>query len=119
MHGWRTTIQISCRELKLLVSDDRGDELLRARLPARADHPRSLLTLLEGVALWSGSPVTAAISVVGSARAFFDRDLFGGDWWPADSALVRLVFVDHRRPRRLRGLGSFRDVLAIHAGVER
>jgi hypothetical protein len=117
--GWRTTIQVSYREVKLLVSDELGDELLRARLPAKADHPRSLLSLLEGLALWSGSPVTAAISVVGPARFSCDKDLFGGALLPADSALVRLVFVDRRRPRRLRGLGSFRDVLAIHGEVTR
>lgn len=120
MSDWRTTIVVSCREVKLLVTDGLGDEVLRARLPARPEHPRALLSLLEGVALWSGSPVTAAISVVGQARSFFDRDLFGGDWWPADSALVRLSYIDRRRARRLRGLGCFRDVLAVHgSGVVR
>jgi hypothetical protein len=114
MSGWRTTIRVTSREVKVLVTDEVGDEVIRARLPARADHPRSLLTLLESLALWSGSPVTAAISVAGSAQTFFDRDLFGGSLWPAASALVRLCFVEPRRPRRLRGLGSFRDVLSLH-----
>jgi hypothetical protein len=114
MSCWKTTIRVGCREAKLLVTDELGDEVLRARLPHHPGHPRALLTLLEGIALWSGSPVTAAISVAASARRSCDRDLFGGVLWPADSALVRLHFVDRRRPRRLRGLGDFRDLLATH-----
>ena len=114
MSCWKTTIRVRCHETLLLVTDELGDEMLRARLPRRPDHPRALLTLLEGIALWSGSPVTVAISVAVSAQAICDRDLFGDALWPADSALVRLRFVEHRRRRRLRGLGDFRAVLALH-----
>jgi hypothetical protein len=114
MSCWKTTVRVESREAKLLVTDEEGDEVMRARLPLHPDHPRALLTLLEALALWSGSPATAAISVAASARRSCDRDLFGGALWPADSALVRLHFVFPRRPRRLRGLGDFRKVLAVH-----
>jgi hypothetical protein len=115
---WQTTIRVSNREVKVLVTDELGDEVIRARLPRHPDHPRSLLTFLESLALWSGSPLTAAISVAVSGPALCDGDLFGGPFWPVDSALVRLAFVDRPRGRRLRGLGSFRDVLSLHGRVE-
>ncbi len=55
-------LSVTPNEVQLLVqSNERGD-LLKARLPARAHHPRALLTKLEGVALWSGGPLCAAIS---------------------------------------------------------
>lgn len=120
MNSWRTTILVTNREVKLLVTDGMGDELMRARLPGRPDHPRSFLTLLEGIALWNGSPVSAAISVVGKGPGFFGRDLFGDVLSPIDSALVHLEFLTGHKPRRLRGTGSFRDVLRLHkAEVER
>jgi hypothetical protein len=51
---WPTTLRIGDENLKLLVTSPEGDDLLKARLPHRPPHPRALLTLLEGVALWSG-----------------------------------------------------------------
>jgi len=51
---WPTMLRIGGKELKLLVTSPEGDDLLKARLPVRPPHPRALLTLLEGVALWSG-----------------------------------------------------------------
>ena len=57
MSLWPTMLRIGGKELKLLVTSPEGDDLLKARLPVRPPHPRALLTLLEGVALWSGEPV--------------------------------------------------------------
>ena len=59
---WPTTLRIGDKELKLLVTSPEGDDLLKARLPIQPPHPRALLTLLEGVALWSGEPLYAVIS---------------------------------------------------------
>jgi hypothetical protein len=55
MSCWKTTVRVESREAKLLVTDEEGDEVMRARLPLHPDHPRALLTLLEALALWSGS----------------------------------------------------------------
>jgi hypothetical protein len=112
--NWKTTMRVNHLEVKLLVTDEEGKECLRARLPHRPEHPRALLTLLEGLALWSGAPLTAAVSVAGSARTSCDSMLFGGVVWPAESALVHVQYVDTVQPRRLRGLGSFREVLRAH-----
>ena len=62
MAQWPTTLRIGCNELKLLVTSPQGDDLLKARLPVQTSHPRALLTLLEGVALWCGEPLNAVIS---------------------------------------------------------
>jgi hypothetical protein len=117
MSEWKTTIRVSAREAKVLVTDEQGDELLRARLPRRVDHPRALLTVLEGLALWSGSPLYTVLSVGGPARGTYDRDLFGGVLWPIDSALVRVHVLDERPRRRIRGLGGFQEVLLLHGSV--
>ena len=114
MERWQATLRLT-RTVKLLITNAEGDEVLRARLPRRCDHPRALLTLLEGLALWSGAPLIAAVSVDDSVRHLSDAHLFGGQVWPAESALVRVEFCRRRRPARLRGLGSFRDLLADHA----
>ena len=108
MGRWKATLCVLHDEVKLLVTDEMGDDVLRARLPRRCDHPRAVLTLLEGLAMWSGAVLPAAISV----EVGVQPGLFGDVLWPADSALVRLDFVPERVPRRIQGLGSFRDVLA-------
>jgi hypothetical protein len=51
---WSTTLRLG-KDLKLLVTSPEGDDLIKARLPIRPPHPRALLTLLEGIALFSGS----------------------------------------------------------------
>jgi hypothetical protein len=113
METWKATVRVTSRTAKVLVTNWEGD-VLRARLPLPPPHPRALLTLLEGVALWSGAPLCVAISVAESVRSRCDEELLGGHIWPADSALVRIDFAEARRLRRLRGLGSFRDVLGVH-----
>ena len=85
---WPTTLRIGGKELKLLVTSPEGDDLLKARLPIRPPHPRALLTLLEGVALWSGEP---------RARCDFCRGA------PRRLARLRRVGrrpVAHRKPAR-------------------
>ena len=95
---------------KLKIENPEGD-LLKARFP-RPKHPRALLTLLEGAALWTGHPLCAAISVAGRPDPSFVADLFGGDF-PGDSALVRFVAAvpsGRVRHTRLTGVGDFRQL---------
>lgn len=104
---------------RLLIENPEGD-LLKARLP-RPRHPRALLTLLEGAALWTGDPLCAAISVEGRPDPAFVADLFGEDW-PGDSALVRFVAaVPRARARRpkLRGVGDFHQLDLLVPEVRR
>jgi hypothetical protein len=54
---WKGAVRVTPREVKVLVVDPEQGDLLKARLPPVAQHPRALLTLLEGVALWQGQPL--------------------------------------------------------------
>lgn len=109
MESWNVTIRIERDRTMVLVTEPCGD-VLRARLPTRSEHPRALLTLLEGLALWSGQvPICAAISVAAAVPPFVVGELLGGEFWPQESPLVRLAFVEPRgRRRRLGGVGDFR-----------
>jgi hypothetical protein len=109
---WPTTLRIGGEELRLLVMSPHGDDLLKARLPVRTPHPRALLTLLEGVALWSGQPVRAVISAGAHRDDWLDAEAWGNDLWPPESPLVHFDFAipSPRARRRLVGVDDFREV---------
>lgn len=111
MSDWMARLQLSPTAVKLLVESEDGD-LLKARLPSRPQHPRALLTTLEGLALWSGSPLLTVLGVGGRWDPSCGEVLFGGDGWPEDSALVRIEVAAERRRsrRRIRGVGDFREL---------
>jgi hypothetical protein len=113
--SWNCTLRVTQHEAKLLVSTPHGD-LLKARLDASPCHPRALLTLLEGLSLWSGRPLCVALSVDESCHHWPGSLLLGDALWPAESQLVQFDIV-HRAHRRtkLSGLGDFRQLrLALH-----
>jgi hypothetical protein len=105
LHAWTATLQIGHDSLKVLVRDPDGEDVLRAEFCDHPHHSSALLTLLEGVALWRGTPLCAVIFV----EHVVTPSLGVGGWdnpelWPSESALVSLRFVDPRhRPRRLAG----------------
>lgn len=114
MYTWKMLVEPTPTAVRLLVEDPEGNEVLKARLPTRPDHPRALLTMLEGLALWGNQPLTAAICVAPSADPRSVEALFGGDLMPADSALVRFeVFAPARRRRTLPGVGDFRQLRLV------
>lgn len=99
MSRWTIRAQADRESLRLRVRNLIGDELLHAHLPLPPDHPRALLTLLEGLALWGGEPLCAAID----ADDFADPSLALGVSWTPTSALVRFEFSPPRLgQRRLR-----------------
>lgn len=99
MSRWTIRAQASRELLRLRLRNCMGDELLHAHLPLPPDHPRALLTLLEGLALWGGEPLCAVIDADGSA----DPSLALGVSWTPTSALVRFEFAPPRLgQRRLR-----------------
>lgn len=104
-------IEVSNPAVRCLVTDSQNNEILKALLPSFPPHPRALLTTLEGLALWSDSPLSAAISAAPSLNRFCGEALFGGSLFPVDSALVRFHEVEPARRRRtLPGVGDFRQV---------
>src|ERR1019366_8173705 len=108
---WSTTLRLG-EDLKLLVTSPEGDDLIKARLPIRPPHPRALLTLLEGIALFSGEPLYAVISAGEDRDAWLGSEQWCEALWPAESSLVHFDFaIPPPRPRRtLRGVGDFREV---------
>ena len=75
----------------------------------RPDHPRALLTMLEGLALWCGQTLCVAISADVPSSHSLGLGPFTDDpqRWPQESALVHYVFVSTDRGRRLQGLDDF------------
>jgi hypothetical protein len=122
MGPWKGSVRVTTREVRLLVFDPQEGDLLKARLPPGARHPRALLTLLEGLALWRGQPLQVAISATsaGDGRpCWCDSGLFGDELWPAESQLVRYDLGGRaHRPRRLVGLGDFRPLRVGPRGGE-
>jgi hypothetical protein len=111
MRPWKGSVRVTPHEVRVLVIDPQQGDLLKARLPPVTQHPRALLTLLEGVALWRGQPLRVAVSATsaGDGRPCFSGSgLFGDELWPGESQLVRYEVGGraHRR-RALVGLGDF------------
>jgi hypothetical protein len=112
MAQWPTTIRLG-QDLRLLVTDPQGKDQIKARLPLRPNHPRALLTLLEGVALYSGDPIYAVISAGSRPDDWLGCETWVDDLWPTESALVQFDFLAPRPAgpgRTLRGVGDFRSV---------
>lgn len=60
--------------------DQRGKELLRASLPHPSMHPRALVTVLEGLALWQAGALRVAVCVDSTSECFGLSGL--GLWGP-------------------------------------
>jgi hypothetical protein len=111
MARWPTTLRIGGKEVKLLVTSPQGEDLLKARLPVLSSHPHALLTLLEGVALWSGESLHAVISASAQRDDWLGSEAWGDEFWPPESPLVHFDFALPPRARRaLVGVGDFREV---------
>jgi len=122
MRPWKGSVRVTTREVMVLVVDPQRGDLLKARLPPRAQHPRALLTLLEGIALWRGQPLRVVLSAASAddgRPCWSGSGLFGDEMWPAESPLVRYeVGGRAHRPRRLVGLGDFRPLRVEPRGGE-
>jgi hypothetical protein len=102
---WETTLWVRPSAVKLRVSTPEGDDVLKAQLPGYPGHPRALLTVLEGLALWCGKPLCVALSADVPVNHSLGLGPFTdlGDLWPETSALVEFHFVGPaRRGRRIR-----------------
>lgn len=117
MHrAWNGRLRVTQSQACLVVSDDNG-ALLKARLDLQPRHPRALLTLLEGLSLWSGEPMIVALSADTFCHPGPASTLFGDELWPGESPLVRYRVV-HRGLRRGRidGLGDVRALRGAGRG---
>jgi hypothetical protein len=117
MSHWKAAVEINPALVKFLITNQQGDDLFKARIPHRPQHPRALLTLLEGAALWSGRPIGAVIGVGAPSVHFCDVEDVLGESMFRESALVHLDFVEVRPRRKIRGLGDFRGLRLLQGGV--
>lgn len=109
MTAWPTTLRLE-KDIRLLVRSPDGDDLIKARLPLRPRHPRALLTMLEGVALFGASPLCVVISAGNGGASEIALEQWCDELWPAESPLVQFeLAVPPRRARgRIDGAGSAR-----------
>ena len=112
MHDWDLTLRPTKGAALLLVTSEAGD-LVKARLPLSPGHPRALLTLLEGLALWRGQALRVAVSAGACSAAWAGSGLFGDELYPAESPLVRFRAVHLASRERLRGVGDFRSLRRV------
>src|SRR5690606_40578800 len=87
MRAWQCTLRVTQHEAKLLLNSPNEGDLLKARLDPRPCHPRALLTMLEGLSLWSGEPLCVALHVDARSPHEPGSMLLGDELWPAESAL--------------------------------
>lgn len=114
--SWKTTMWLGPNAVRLLITGDENEEILKARLPLRPTHPRAATTLLEGLALWAGHPLTAALGADGRSGPTSAAWLFGPEGWPQESALVRfhVIGAPSRRRRTIPGVGDFHQLRLLH-----
>ena len=111
MESWKTILQLTPRATRLLVTDPERNEVLKAVLPPYPQHPRALLTCLEGLALWSGQTLSVAIFAGPAVERRCGEALFGDGLLPLDSALVRFDYLSPPgRRRTIPGVGDFRQL---------
>jgi hypothetical protein len=100
--------------VRLLAMGPQG-ELMRAILgpPARM-HSRAAATLLEGLALWQQQPLSVVLCVDGSVDGYAMGLLDAlGEGVRTLHYEVDVTHLDACRPRRLGGVGNFRDLRRV------
>lgn len=111
MQDLHCRLHIQNDAVKLLVTTPTAGDLLKARLSPRPAHPRALLTLLEGLSLWSGQILNVALYVDEDCRRWLGSGHLGEQLWPPESPLVQFdVACPGRQWVRLSGLGDFREM---------
>ncbi len=110
IRSWTGVLRVTSREASLLVEDEDQGDLLKARLPMPPRHPRALLTLVEGVALWRGQPMRVVLSAADGSVPWLGSGLFGDELWPGESQLASFAVAAPGYRKRLSGLGDFRAV---------
>jgi len=111
MTPWKTMLLVEPLAVKLLVKDAKGKDLLKARLPLPPAHPRAVVTLLEGLALWSRPPLCTAIAVDDAVTPGQGDAVFGDMLVPDFGPLVQWDWVEpSSSSQRLTGVDDFTEL---------
>lgn len=110
MEKWQVSLRVDPSRVRLLVAGEETGDLLKAVLPLGPQHPRAMLTLLEGLALYRGERLDAAVIAESDCPPWLGSGLFGDELWPAESQLVRYRAVARGSRQRMNGLGDFRSL---------
>jgi len=89
-HGWFSNLEVDPYSILLQVRDWQG-EVLKARFGSVPAHPRALLFILEGLALWSGRRLCVVISAEDSVNRSLGLGA-EGEVWPQDNPLIDFLF---------------------------
>lgn len=90
--SWDTSLDITPESIQLLVADGKR-EVLRAQFCGRPVHPRALLFILEGLALWSGKQLCVVIYAASPVHPGLGLGE-DGDQWPGDNPLLEFLHVE-------------------------
>jgi len=70
MYPWMAQLTWSPQRFQILVTDAEGRRLLRAQFPKRSVQRPAVATLLTGIALYAGCPLSAVIDAgAGACRS--------------------------------------------------
>ncbi len=107
---WRAVLRVCGADMQILVMSPEGD-VLKAKLPHRSEHPRALVTVLEGLAMWQGGLLEAVHFVDAKAPDYIDWAFPGADLGGHRSPLVDFSTRMHGHARgRIHGVGDFRQL---------
>jgi len=99
--------------IRVLLLDDEGIALLKARLPQDPRHPRALKSLCEALALWCGRPIHAVVAADKPGAWCATRPWLDTFDEIARNPLCQIDFVASARPPKRRdgieGMGDFKD----------
>jgi len=99
---------------RILAQAGPGETLVKAHLAATPRSSRAMSTLLEGLALWQGAPIRAALCVEPDADTYVTTSYLESvaDYGRAPLYEIEVVAPGRRRRQRdrLDGMGDFRDL---------
>ncbi|MBX3275286.1 MAG: hypothetical protein KF729_33780 [Sandaracinaceae bacterium] len=110
-------------QTRLLALRQERDVLKAVLPPVSSAHPRAVVTVLEGLSLWTQQRLSVVLAVDEQDPSFYGSTDLCDALGYGTRSLHFEVGVAVRPPRRVRrcieGVGDFRDLRVLRAGVER
>ncbi|MEQ8457566.1 MAG: hypothetical protein RLO52_24260 [Sandaracinaceae bacterium] len=108
---------------RLLAIGDGRDVLKAVLPPVSCAHPRAVVTVLEGLSLWTQRRLSVVLAVDEEAPSFCDStdlcDVLGYGTRSLHFEVGVAVRQTRRARRRIDGVADFRDLRVLRAEVER